>query len=64
MDTNDVIALLNELIDEQVNQVTFIVEEIIDEFPYTANTFVSINSERDILWLNDELKILGLNEKE
>lgn len=58
MDVEDVKILLNELTDEQLNQIISIVEEIIENFPETAETFVEINSKRDIYWLNDELNLL------
>ena len=60
MNVEDVKAFLNELTDEQLDQIISIVEEIIENFPETADTFIEINSKRDIYWLNDELKLLGL----
>lgn len=60
MDVEDVKTLINELTDEQLNQIISIMEEIIENFPETAETFIEINSKRDIYWLNDELKLLKL----
>ena len=54
--------ILKELTDEQIEQIISVVEEIIDEMPETADTFKQINEERNIHWLNDELKLLGIIE--
>lgn len=60
MKSEDVISVLKELTDIQMDQIISIVEEIITEFPETAETFIEINSDRDIHWLDDELKLLGI----
>jgi len=64
MDVVDVVKLINELSDSQINQIISIVEEIIEAHPQTVHSFRMINNERSIYWLNDELKLLGLIEKE
>ena len=64
MDVVDVVKLINELSDSQINQIISIVEEIIEAHPQTVHSFRMINKERNIYWLNDELKLLGLIEKE
>lgn len=63
MTSDDVVSVLNELSDTQLDQIISIVEEIISEFPKTSETFVKINADRDIPWLNDELKLLGIIEE-
>ena len=57
---NEVSEILIELTDEQLDQIISIVEEIIEHFPDTAETFVEINNTRNIGWLDDELKLLEL----
>lgn len=64
METIAVIHLIDALADRQINQIITIVEEIIEAHPQTLRIFRSINEERKIYWLNDELKLLGLIEKE
>lgn len=64
MEVVDVVKLINELSDSQINQIISIVEEIIEAHPQTVHSFRMINKERNIYWLNDELKLLGLIEKE
>lgn len=56
----DAVKLINELTDSQINQVITIVEDIIRIHPQTIHSFRSINRERNIYWLNDELKLLKL----
>lgn len=56
----DAVKLINELTDSQINQIVTIVEEIIRLHPQTIHSFRSINRERNIYWLNDELKLLEL----
>lgn len=60
MDIVDVVKLINELSDSQINQIISIVEEIIETHPQTVHSFRMINNERNIYWLNDELKLLDL----
>lgn len=60
----DAVKLINELTDSQINQMIAILEEIISIHPQTVHSLRSINRERKIYWLNDELKLLGLIEKE
>lgn len=64
MDVVDIVKLINELSDSQINQIISIVEEIIEAHPQTVHSFRMINNERNIYWLNDELKLLGLIAKE
>lgn len=64
MEVVDVVKLINELSDSQINQIIAIVEEIIEAHPQTVHSFRMINNERNIYWLNDELKLLGLIDKE
>lgn len=59
----DAIKLINELTDSQINQIIAILEEIIRYHPQTVHSFRSINRERNIYWLNDELRLLGLIDK-
>lgn len=63
LDEEDVISILEGLTDEQLEQITSIIEEIIAEFPTTEKTLIEINSERTVEWLNSELKFLGIIEK-
>lgn len=63
MEVVDVVKLINELTDNQINQIIAIVEEIIEAHPQTVHSFRMINNERNIYWLNDELKLLGLIDK-
>jgi len=60
----DAVKLINELTDSQINQIIAILEEIIILHPQVVHSLRSINRERKIYWLNDELKLLGLIEKE
>lgn len=60
----DAVKLINELTDSQINQIIAIIEEIIILHPQVVHSLRSINRERKIYWLNDELKLLGLIEKE
>lgn len=60
MEVADVVKLINELSDSQINQIIAIVEEIIEAHPQTVHSFRIINNERNIYWLNDELKLLKL----
>ena len=62
MTSEDVISVIKELSDEQLDQIISIVEEIINEFPETAEIFIQINDERNIRWLDDELRVLGIIE--
>ncbi len=64
MSSVDAVKLINELTDSQINQIIAILEEIINIHPQTVHSLRSINRERKIYWLNDELKLLGLIEKE
>ena len=64
METVEVIHLIDGLTDRQINQLITIVEEIIEAHPQTLRVFKSINEERKLYWLNDELKLLGLIEKD
>lgn len=64
MSSVDVVKLINELTDCQINQIIAILEEIIVLHPQVVHSLRSINRERNIYWLNDELKLLGLIEKE
>lgn len=64
MEVVEVVKLINELSDSQINQIISIVEEIIEAHPQTVHSFRMINNERNTYWLNDELKLLGLIEKE
>ena len=57
---DEVRGILIELTDEQLDQIISIVEEIIEHFPDTAETFVEINNTRNIGWLDDELKLLEI----
>lgn len=59
----DAVKLINELSDSQINQIIVIVEEIIDAHPQTVHSFRMINNERNIYWLNDELRLLGFVDK-
>jgi len=63
MNDVDVVKLINQLSDSQINQIIAIVEEIIEAHPQTVHSFRMINNERNIFWLNDELKLLGLIDK-
>ena len=56
----DAVKLINELSDSQIIQIVAIIEEIITAHPQTVHSFRSINKERNIYWLNDELKLLEL----
>jgi len=56
----DAVKLINELSDSQIIQIVAIIEEIINAHPQTVHSFRSINKERNIYWLNDELKLLKL----
>lgn len=56
----DAVKLINELTDTQINQIITIVEEIIRFHPQSVHSFRSINRERNIYWLNDELKLLKI----
>ena len=56
----DAVKLINELTDSQINQIITIVEYIIKIHPQTVHSFKSINRERNIYCLNDELKLLKL----
>ena len=60
MSIDNVKTTLYGLTDAQLEQIVSIVEEIINFFPETAETFIEINSKRDVFWLNDELKLLNL----
>ena len=60
----DAVKLINELTDTQINQIIAVLEEIINLHPQVVHSLRSINRERKIYWLNDELKLLGLIEKE
>lgn len=60
MDSVDVVKLINELTDNQINQIIAIIEEIISYHPQVIHSLRIINRERNIYWLNDELKLLGL----
>ena len=64
MSSVDTVKLINELTDSQINQIIAILEEIIILHPQVVHSLRSINRERKIYWLNDELKLLGLIEKE
>lgn len=60
----DAVKLINELTDTQINQIVAVLEEIISIHPQVVHSLRSINRERKIYWLNDELKLLGLIEKD
>ena len=60
----DAVKLINELTDSQINQIIAVLEEIIILHPQVVHSLRSINRERKIYWLNDELKLLGLIDKE
>ena len=60
MSSVDVVKIINELTDSQINQIIAILEEIVELHPQVVHSLRSINRERKIYWLNDELKILGL----
>lgn len=60
MSSVDTVKLINELTDGQINQIIAILEEIIVLHPQVVHSLRSINRERKIYWLNDELKLLGL----
>ena len=62
MDSATVVKLINELTDNQINQIIAIIEEIILYHPQVIHSLRNINRERNIYWLNDELKLLGLIE--
>ena len=64
MSSVDAVKLINELTDSQINQIIAILEEIIILHPQVVHSLRSINRERKIYWINDELKLLGLIEKE
>lgn len=64
MSSVDAVKLINELTDSQINQIIAILEEIIVLHPQVVHSLRSINRERKIYWLNDELKLLGLIDKE
>lgn len=64
MSAVDAVKLVNELTDSQINQIIAILEEIIILQPQVVHSLRSINRERKIYWLNDELKLLGLIDKE
>ena len=64
MSSVDTVKLINELTDGQINQIIAILEEIIVLHPQVIHSLRSINRERKIYWLNDELKLLGLIDKE
>jgi len=64
MSSVDTVKLINELTDGQINQIIAILEEIIVLHPQVVHSLRSINRERKIYWLNDELKLLGLIDKE
>lgn len=64
MSSVDATKLINELTDTQINQIIAVLEEIIAYHPEVVHSLRSINNERKIYWLNDELKLLGLIEKE
>lgn len=58
----DVVKLINELSDIQINQIIAILEEIISFHPQVIHSLRIINRDRNIYWLNDELRLLGLIE--
>ena len=60
----DAVELINELTDTQINQIVAVLEEIISIHPQVVHSLRSINRERKIYWLNDELKLLGLIDKD
>lgn len=60
LDEKDVISIMEELSDGQIEQITPIIEEIIGNFSNTEKTLIKINMERNIKWLNSELKFLGI----
>ena len=60
----DAVKLINELTDTQINQIVAVLEEIISIHPQVVHSLRNINRERKIYWLNDELKLLGLIEKD
>lgn len=64
MSSVDATKLINELTDTQINQIIAVLEEIIILHPQVVHSLRNINRERNIYWLNDELKLLGLIEKE
>ena len=63
MSSVDAVKLVNELTDSQINQIIAILEEIIILHPQVVHSLRSINRERKIYWLNDELKLLELIDK-
>lgn len=64
MSPTDAVKLINELTDTQINQIVAVLEEIISIHPQVVHSLRSINRERKIYWLNDELKLLGLIDKD
>lgn len=62
MSSVDVVKLMNELTDIQINQIIAILEEIISFHPQVIHSLRIINRDRNIYWLNDELRLLGLIE--
>ena len=64
MSSVDAVKLINELTDTQINQIVAVLEEIISIHPQVVHSLRSINRERKIYWLNDELKLLGLIDKD
>lgn len=59
-DSGDILSIIKKLSDEQIEQITPIVEDIIEIFPDTKTFFIAINSERKIDWLDSELRYLNL----
>jgi len=60
MSTQTVIGFIDELSDAHINQIVPIVEDIIKLHPQTKHIFKSINEERNIYCLDNELKTLGI----
>ena len=63
MSSIDAVKLINELTDNQINQIIAILEEIIILHPQVVQSLRSINRERKIYWLNDELMIRKLSKR-
>ena len=63
MDADSVRLLLHRLSDNQLTQIVPIVDNIIDAFPSTEQTFTIISTTRDIFWLGAKLKLLSMAKK-
>ena len=63
MDADNVRLLLHTLTDEQLTQLVPIVDNIIDAFPSSEQTFMIISTTRNIFWLSAKLKALVMTRK-